>query len=86
MKEPVELLLRALLGGLEIPHNGRRYVMCDDGSLGLLARNETANEELALRLDCDLRDFKALADSIGGDELWLLCCGLAMSEHRAMMN
>ena len=86
MKEPVELLLRALLGGLEVQHDGRRYVMGEDGSLGIVAHNQTADEEVVLRVDCDLRDFKTLADSIGGDELWLLCCGLAMQSHRATMN
>jgi hypothetical protein len=60
--------------------------MAEDGSLACIARNQTTDEEVLLRVPCDLQDFKTLADQIGGDELWLLCCGLAMTEHRATMN
>lgn len=86
MKEPVELLLRALLGGLEVSYDGHRWVMGEDGSLGCICHDQTAGEEVVLRVDCDIRAFKAMADAIGGDELWLLCCGLALTEQRATMN
>jgi hypothetical protein len=86
MKEPVELLLRALLAGLEVSHDGRRWAMAEDGSLGVVCYNETTGEEELLRVDCDIRAFKAMADQIGRDKLWLLCCGLAMSQRRATMN
>ena len=83
MKEPVELLLKVLINGHRVEHNGYIYGMSEDGCLCLVTQPGTDNE-LGLRIDCDISDFKKMSDDIGRDELWLKCCEIEL--HKENMN
>ncbi len=73
MKQPVQMLLEVLLDGQSVFHDGHEYVMADDGSL-CVAMKKDSGEEVYCNTFCELSGFKALADSIGRDELWLRLC------------
>lgn len=77
MREPIELLLRLLVNGGRIEHDGSEYAMDEDGSLCVVMLDEAGND-VPMRVDCDLRELKRMADDIGRDELWLRCCALKL--------
>lgn len=78
-KQPVEMLLKILINGGRVKDGGCEYAMDEYGSLALVCRTENGREH-AIRVDCDLPSFKAMADSIGKDELWLKCCELQLKK------
>ena len=72
-KTPLELLVRILVNGGRVKENGFEYAMSEDGSLCQV-------DEFGMGhvVECDLRGLKSMADSIGRDDLWLLCCELVL--------
>ena len=74
-----EMLLRVLMAGGRIEHQGATYAMTEDNGLCIIARDQHG-DELPLGVDCDLRAFCAMAESIGFDELFLAGCSVSMME------
>lgn len=77
MREPIELLVRLLVNGGRIEHDGSEYAMSEDGSLCVVMRDDDG-KAIPMRVDCDLRQLKRIADDIGRDDLWLRCCALKL--------
>lgn len=77
MKHPAEMLLKLLINGEVIEHEGETYAMDVDGSL-CLVYNISSDEETAYKIDCDLSSFIKMAEKIGRDELWLKLCALQL--------
>jgi hypothetical protein len=74
-----EMLLRVLMAGGRIEHQGATYAMTEDSGLCIIATNQHG-DELPLGVDCDLRSFCAMAESIGFDELFMAGCSVALTE------
>jgi hypothetical protein len=74
-----ELLLRVLIAGGRVKYQGATYAMTEDNGLCIIATNQHGDER-PLGVDCDLRSFCAMAESIGFDELFIASCSIALAE------
>jgi hypothetical protein len=77
-----EILLRILMAGGRVEHQGATYAMTEDNGLCIIAKDQQDNE-IPLGVDCDLKAFCAMAESIGGDRLFLAGCSVALGEMRS---
>lgn len=77
-KEPLEMFVRILLQGGKITYNNDIWVMDTEGHLCVLRRNLGTNEEVYLKVDCDLSQAKKMADKIGFVELWMQACAMTL--------
>lgn len=71
-KEPIELLLRVFLQGGQIEHDGFTWAMSEDGDVCWVSGGDA--EQIGHGTEMTVKGLKTMADNIGRDELWLLCC------------
>lgn len=76
MKDVGEMLYRLLANGGEVTDQEFRYRMGEDGSLVIaIAKDE---KEIWIKIDCDMSAFRAMAERIGREEIWLCLCALRL--------
>ena len=76
-KHESEMLLKLLLNGGKVEHEGRTYAMSEDNRMVLVCKS-TEGDEVLVNYDCDVSQFVELSESIGRDKLWLQLCGAAL--------
>lgn len=79
MKHKAEMLMRLLLNGAIIDHEGHLYTMAEDGSLGILFDR---NDDVCHKVDCDLGAFVRMADKMDLDTLFLAGASLALQDAK----
>lgn len=77
-KKPIEMLVRILANGGRVFNEGYEYAMGEDGSLCVVFRDEQGNEK-PVAIDCDLKAFNKMAESIGMSNLWIQCCAMQLN-------
>ena len=80
MKSVSEMLLRLLEMGQRVVDEGNEYAMDVEGSLCVVMKDDDGNER-PIRIDCDMKGFRKLAEKIGKDELWIRCCAMQLYEY-----
>ena len=80
-KDPAELLLRLLLAGETIDHQGHTYGMSEKGELLAQMKESRPNSSeivVFYKISCDISAFYKMAEEIGFDELALRCCAISL--------
>lgn len=81
MKHPLEMLVRLLVNGGRVFLDGNEYAMGEDGSICTVMRNED-DEEIGLKVDCDVSALYKMAEDIGRDKLWIRLCELQLNNRK----
>lgn len=77
MKHNAEILMRILLNGAIVEHQGTLYAMNEDGALCWV---ESYDSEIGHKMDCDLQSFVKLANELSFDQLFLAGANVALQD------
>lgn len=85
LKKPVEILIRILASGRTVKYRGVELGMAEDGQMYCIGLQSKPNQseppqEIALKVDMDVRDLTTMANEIGFDQLFVESCGLALTK------
>ena len=75
MKHNAEILMRILLNGAIVEHEGILYAMNEDGALCWV---ENYDSDVGRKIDCDLQAFVKLANQLSFDQLFLAGANVAL--------
>lgn len=78
MKSNIEMAIRVLSHGNTLEHDGNIYAMDDEGYICVMMKKN--NEDIAIRIDCDVSSLYKIAEDIGENDLWMKCCEISLTE------
>lgn len=77
MKHPLEMLVKILVNGGQVFHDGYNHAMGEDGRLCVIMKDED-NNDIPIGIDCDVKGLYEMANDIGKDQLWLQSCAIEL--------
>ncbi len=77
MKHPLEMLVKILVNGGRVEHDGYVHAMTEEGGLCVIMKDDN-DQDFPLGIDCDVKGLYKMANDIGKDQLWLQCCAIEL--------